>query len=742
MVRTEVRTGTASPKIGLVDILRRRAEHTPDDVVYEFVGLHQPVGTLTYRELADRALRVARRLIGPDGDPQQEPALLLCPPGLDYVVALFACLIAGVPAVPAYPPDPLGSRSGLARLHRLIADATPTAVLMEQSLAPIFRAGPWPTACPPRMIALDQEEESSAGHAEWPATPAGDKIAVIQYTSGSTRSPRGVVVLHGNLEHNIVAIEKAFALGPGSRAVSWLPPYHDMGLVGGILTPLHGGFPIRLMSPFDFLKQPLYWLRHISEMHATASGGPNFAYDLCVRRALDDKELLELDLSAWSVAFNGAEPVRWRTLNAFADKFAPAGFRRKAFFPCYGLAEATLIVSGGHWDGTLFRGTERASAGDWGPAASAGRPDEVPRVGCGCALGDQDLAIVDPDSGSRLADGKEGEIWIRGPGVTTGYWRCDDQAAFGELGGNRYLRTGDLGFLVDGELVISGRRKDLIIYRGVNFHPADIEEHAAMAPGLRPVAAAFAVDDESGALVVVAVEARPGSGEPVSLAADVRSRIAAATGLAPHVIVIAPPGAIPRTSSGKVQRWLCREMFLSGELDALVTVRAERSMNGGDGVFGDAESLTTLICGVFAAACSAPSCMPHTTLFELGGDSLKAAEIASVLEGALATPVAVDVVLAAQTSSARVCSTGPTEGSSPGSRARRLRRTARAGREHGSRRAATRTGCAQARMPSWDSARPICPTGRFVCREGRDSPCLSPRRQPLAIVVGSRVRND
>jgi acyl-CoA synthetase (AMP-forming)/AMP-acid ligase II len=637
----------SSHRNGPIEGLRHWAELTPDSVAYEFVGLDLPAALVTYRELANRSLRAAGEISGPA---QQGPVLVLYPPGLDYVVALLACMIAGVPAVPAYPPDLRGPGLDMARLSRLVSDATPTAVLVDRSLAPLLGPDTWPTAPAPRIISLndsEKDEEHREGNC-WPVLPGEDEIAIIQYTSGSTSFPRGVIVRHGDLTHNISTIINAFGLGPESRAVSWLPPYHDMGLVGGILTPLYAGFPIRLMSPLDFLKKPLFWLEHISDMRATASGGPNFAYDLCVRRALNDPPAGELDLSSWSVAFNGAEPIRWRTLTSFADRFASAGFHRRAFFPCYGLAEATLIVSGGHWDGALFQGSERS-----GPCEQIRHRNEPLRVGCGRTLGGLDVAITDPGSHVRLTDGKEGEVWVRGPGVTTGYWRGRDQDAFGELDGKRYLRTGDLGLLVCGELVISGRLKDVIVYRGANYHSADLEERAAMAPWARPVAAAFAVDDEAGTTVVVAIEARPGCDEPLSLAADVRSLVTAGTGLAPHVIVVVSPGSIPRTSSGKVQRWLCRDMFVSGRLDALVTVRADRGVTDREGaLFGDAESLTEVICGVFAAVCGVPSCLPHTTLLELGGDSLNAAEVANVLEAALAVPVPLDLVLAAQTSAA------------------------------------------------------------------------------------------
>ncbi len=644
----------------LVTLLQERAAATPDQVAYWFTHDDGVVDTLTYRQLADRARRLSRSLLRQQASSGPGPALLLYPPGLDYVVAIFACFAAGVSAVPAYPPDPWRPEVALARLARVVADARPASVLADESLAPVLSLVGAAELTRALVGPADEDFDEDTDEAGRWARPGGDGIAIVQYTSGSTRSPRGVVIRHRNLEHNIAAIARCFRLTERSRAFSWLPPYHDMGLIGGILTPMYVGIPVGLMSPLDFLKNPISWLHEISATGITASGGPNFAYDLCVRRPIGEDQLAALDLRSWSVAFNGAEQVRWRTLEAFARKFAPAGFRRSAFYPCYGLAEATLIVAGGHWDGTVFRGTQRIPVQELPRQEPAPSGDAPPaRVSCGHSLLGQELVVVNPDTGRRAAAGVDGEVWLRGPSVTTGYWSSESsqEDSFGLLDGARYVRTGDLGYLAGDELVITGRLKDLIVHRGVNYHPGDLEDAAVAGDAeVRPVAAAFPVEVEDGqeSAVVLVVEARSTSVDRGELAARVRERALAVTGLAPDVVVVAPPGTIPRTSSGKVQRSACRARFLAGDLTAHIGF----TIGFADGAMaatleghptpttdGVPAQLVGLVRGVFAAVCGVSACGPGDTLFELGGDSLRAAEVASVLESALDLPVPVEVVL-------------------------------------------------------------------------------------------------
>lgn len=614
----------------LVGILRDRALTQPDETAYEFLHSDGSLASLTYRELYTRAAVTAARLGAEAAGPG--PVILLYPPGLDFVAALWGCLLAGVPAVPAYPPLPQPGDRSTARFRHILADVRPAAVLADPLIAEVLAGTENSGTLPP--IICPPPDRTGAAHLpdlDVPLPPP-DAVALVQYTSGSTSDPKGVVLRHSNLLHNVRAISDVFGLDTDSRSVSWLPPYHDMGLIGCILTPLYTGFLIRLMSPLDFLKSPLTWLRQISELRATATGGPNFAYDLCVRRARDTA-LQDLDLSSWQVAFNGAEPVRRGTLEAFSRRFAPHGFRPSAFLPCYGLAEATLIVTGRHWD----------------PAAQQ-RPAPSPdAVSCGPVVGGTALAIVDEQRHTTLPDGSEGEIWLHGPGITDGYWgreadRGSDET-FGHLDGRRFLRTGDLGRLRDGELFVTGRRKDVLVHRGVNHHAHDIEAAAVIDnPEVRPTAAAFMIEDTVEPEVALVVERAPAKAADDARTADrLRVRVLERTGVRVDRIVLCPPRAIPKTTSGKVQRRLTRDRFLAGELRDPVVFGAGPEPAPPDAAAQ--EPLSRLLAGVFAGVCGQDACGPDRTLAEIGGDSLRAAEIASVTEEALALPVGVAQVL-------------------------------------------------------------------------------------------------
>ena len=530
----------------LVQILAERARNSPHTVAYEFLDSANAIQELSHWELYERARGLAGTILRRQEKPR-DPVVIVYPPGLDYIVALYACFLAGAPAVPAYPPDPGRIGASIGRLSRILHDlGAPVLVAGDGAAAEIGRYG----ALGHRVITEQSAAAESDHSSAWPEATSAD-IALIQYTSGSSATPRGVLVRHCNLEHNMRAIVRCLRADRGTRAVMWLPPYHDMGLIGGILTPLFAGFPVRLMAPFDFLKRPLEWLSQISEFGATASAAPDFAYDLCVRRQAGNGRLDGLDLSRWSVAFNGAEPVRARTMRAFANAFGPAGFDQGAFFPCYGLAEATLLVSGGHWNGECGDGTARISSGT--------------------PLPDQTIIVVDAATGRCVADGVEGEIWVSGPSVTDGYWGGTGSAAlYAERDGQRFLRTGDVGYLADGSLVVTGRMKDVLVHLGTNYHAADVEQAAlADQAGLRPVAAAFMVDGEHGGDIVVVVEARPQT-TARELATGVRRRVLAASGLVVSTVVVGPPGTIPRTANGKVQRPLCRLRYTAGEYDTLV----------------------------------------------------------------------------------------------------------------------------------------------------------------------------
>ncbi|MGW0495865.1 AMP-binding protein [Streptomyces sp. NPDC003007] len=596
----------------LVDILHSRADREPDATAYELVGRDGLTTALSYGSLAGRASALAGELARcGDG-----PVLLLYPAGLEYVVAVFAAFLAGRPVIPAYPPNQ-SSLPDRKRLSGIVEDARPSVVL-----APEHHAG-IPAAT--FLTVPGPEAEGTA----WfrPAGAEDQQVAIIQYTSGSTGRPRGVLVRHDSVAANTAAIAEAFGLTASSRGMTWLPPYHDMGLIGGLLAPMSAGIPVRVMPPEDFLKAPLSWLRQITEHGVTVSGGPDFAYQLCVRRAHNDAALEGLELSGWSVAFSGGETVKQQTMAAFAERFAPVGFAPEAFVPCYGLAEATLIVSAGHWSGPTADGT----------------------VSCGNPVTGQRVTVVDPDTGTPRPEGEEGEIWIAGRHVTPGYHCADSTGLFGELDGETFLRSGDLGRLRAGELTVTGRAKDVIVFRGANHHASDVEAPALDLLGRRAgTAAAFLVDGPSPCPVLV-VEVR---GERTAeLASRVRAAVLAGTRLPLGLVVLVPPRAVPRTSSGKVRRSQCREEFLAGAYaDAVVDDPGrlgELSFGGPSSAAAD--ELTTLICGIVAAVRDIPECRPTDGLIDLGLDSVLAAEAAAVLEDALELPVPLGTVLSAAT---------------------------------------------------------------------------------------------
>ncbi|HEV7785623.1 MAG TPA: fatty acyl-AMP ligase, partial [Thermoanaerobaculia bacterium] len=464
----------ASPDVHFVTpagMLRARAEERPNQAAFTFLTDGETeAGRLTYAELDFRARAVAAALR--EAVPPGERALLLYPPGLDFIVAFFGCLYAGVVAVPAYPPRP-NDRSQ-ARLRAIARDAEPRVALSTSAtlsgLAGLAAMAPELAAV--RWMATDALASGVSDRQL--SEPSPESIAFLQYTSGSTAEPKGVEVTHANLLHNERMIGAAFEQDESSVVVGWLPLYHDMGLIGTVLQPLHAGGRCVLMSPLAFLQRPMRWLEVISRYRGTTSGGPNFAYELCVRKATPEA-LAGLDLTSWRVAFNGAEPVRAETLERFAGTFAPCGFRPEAFYPCYGLAEATLFVAGGV-PGRRPRIAEvEAAALERNEVVSIAGSDRGARrlVSSGRPWMGQRIVVADPETGAACPPGRVGEIWIAGSSVARGYWR-NPEATTHDFGAHLagpgsdgpFLRTGDLGFVADGELYVTGRLKDLIILRG------------------------------------------------------------------------------------------------------------------------------------------------------------------------------------------------------------------------------------------------------------------------------------
>ena len=574
----------------IVDLLRQRAAYRPHDRAFTFLvdGEHEELNT-TYAQLDRKARAVGAWLM--DKGMVGKRVLLLYPSGLDFIAAFMGCLYGGAIAVPAYPPR---KNRSVERIEAIAVDADASVALTTRDVLDRFDSL---RAAAPSLEHLiwkvDSELEPSWAE-RWDRPDIdGDTLAFLQYTSGSTGTPKGVMLSHENLLHNSLRIMQAFEITRSQSGVFWLPSFHDMGLIGGILVPLYGGKFNVLMSPVAFLQKPLRWLQAISRYRATISGGPNFAYELCVRKTTPEQRAT-LDLSSWSLAFNGAEPVRAETIDAFCEAFAPSGFRREAFFPCYGLAESTLMVTGGmKFEQPVIRSFDATSietgTAQQRPAKAAGARR---LVGSGRELDGQDVLIVDPHTSEALPPGRVGEIWVSGPSVAQGYWNRSDESAatFGAMiaqpdddddtgavakwrpNPGPYLRTGDLGFFDSGELFVTGRLKDLIIIRGRNHYPQDLEHTVEEASDLIRAGsvAAFAVDVDDRERVVVVAEIERGKRDPHEIAAAfeaIRSKLARDHEVAAEGIVLVRPNSVPKTSSGKIQRHACKRQFLDGTLE-------------------------------------------------------------------------------------------------------------------------------------------------------------------------------
>lgn len=557
-----------------VDVLRFRAAVTPQRQAFGFL---RETGTdedaLTYAELDHDARVIAAKLqqAGLAG----ERAVLLYQPGLDYIRALFGCLYAGAVAVPVYAPR---MNSSYDRVRQAVRAARAAGLLStDRILAGLDRAE-WHdlNATDLQWLGTDNPEPGLAD--DWtPPALDGDTLAVLQFTSGSTGNPKGVMLQHRHLLLNSAMIKRSAGIDEHAVGVVWLPPYHDMGLIGGILQPIYSGFPMHLLSPYTFLQRPLRWLEAITRYRGTISSAPNFAYSLCANR-IKPQHLASLDLSSWRVAANGAEPIRAETLARFARIFGACGFDPRAAFPCYGLAEATLYVSGSplQTGARLCRIDSRAlELGRFVPVAGE---DGRLLVSSGVPAPEFATRIVDPVSASPCEPGRVGEIWLGGGSVAAGYWERPEETAEtfraqvpGEDG--VYLRTGDLGCLHDGELYITGRIKDLIIIRGQNHYPHDIEATAsACHPALRVGgSAAFSLETAEGEALGVVQEIERGhfDDDMAVLEAAIRDAVSRLHQLDIARLALVRPGTVPKTSSGKVKRLLCRQMLLDNELALL-----------------------------------------------------------------------------------------------------------------------------------------------------------------------------
>jgi acyl transferase domain-containing protein/acyl-CoA synthetase (AMP-forming)/AMP-acid ligase II/pimeloyl-ACP methyl ester carboxylesterase/acyl carrier protein len=558
-----------------VQILQERAVSHPDQVIFTFLEDGETEsGSLTYQLLDQKAREIAAYL--QQWESKGERALLLYQPGLEFISAFLGCLYAGVIATPAYPPRP--NRS-FTRLEAIIQDAGAKFALTTESLKEKIQQKLTKNSS---IICFATDNLNPHLAQNWQKLePSSDTIAFLQYTSGSTGIPKGVMVSHGNLIHNSQLIKECFQNTSQSIGGSWLPPYHDMGLIGGILQPIYTGISTIMLPPVSFLQRPVRWLKAISKYKITTTGGPNFAYEMCVN-SISEKQKAELDLSSWELAFSGAEPVRAETIAKFSDYFADCGFRKEAFYPCYGMAETTLIVSGA--DKNKPPVIKKVSAEDLTQNKIIFTQDDhnltQSLVSSGRIANELQAIIVNPETLEECKDNQVGEIWVKGDSIAQGYWKREEltnnifHAYTKDTNLGPFLRTGDLGFLSDGELFVTGRLKDLIIIRGRNHYPQDIEEtvsncHYALNSG---TGAAFAVEINSEEQLVVIFEVkrtylRKLPEIQAEIFNTIRQEIAANHELQVSSIVLLKTGSIPKTSSGKIARHACRQDFLDGNLD-------------------------------------------------------------------------------------------------------------------------------------------------------------------------------
>lgn len=565
----------------LVDCLQLRSQNQSSQRAFTFlVDGELDTTHLSYQELDLQARAIAAQL--QDLVPLGSRVLLCYPSGLEFISAFFGCLYAGAIAVPVAPPKRQQMQS---RLQSIINDAQPAVILTTTALLDSLKQS-WrsvPELPSVKWIASDRLSHDLAAKWQRPQLKP-DHLAFLQYTSGSTGSPKGVMVSHQNLIHNSAYIQTAFELNQASVSVSWLPNFHDMGLIDSILQPIYTGFLGVLMSPTAFLQKPIRWLTAISRYRATHCGGPNQGYELCVRKMSSEQiAQASIDLSCWQSAYTGAEPIRRLTLEQFANKFQSNGFKSKFFYPCYGMAESTLMISGGKVESEPVYCAIAAQALEHQQIFTIAETELNARyfVSVGSGWLDTKIEIVDPETCTPCLSDRVGEIWVSGGSIAQGYWQQPEvtKAMFqAQLAGSQenWLRTGDLGFIYDRQLFITGRLKDLLILWGRNHYPQDIEMTVQTShPSLRTdsgVALAIEHDRQECLVIVQEVERTALPKIKVEenveeIFAAIRQAVAELHDISVFAIALIKPASIPKTSSGKIQRQACRQQFLANSLD-------------------------------------------------------------------------------------------------------------------------------------------------------------------------------
>ena len=621
----------------IVELIEHQAECYPNKIVYQYLKNGDTLDqSLTFEELCREVKSLAAHI--QNNSQPGDRALLLYPSCLDYIVAFFACLSASVIAVPAYPPK--NKRRDWPRLQSILDDSGASLVVSLES----YREGvdDWfseQELQKPTFIASDNLDESLDLNWQNPQVN-GETIAFLQYSSGSTGTPKGVMVSHANLLHNEKVLAASFQGHTDVTVVGWLPIYHDMGLIGNVISALYCGSKFVLMSPASVIQKPFKWLKAISDFNAEISGGPNFIYDLCVQQ-ISDEQKQELDLSHWKVAFNGAEPISAATLQRFADAFDVSGFRHSAFLPCYGLAENTLIATSKHMQETprLMQVDAAELKNNRAVEVIETKGEKVMElVSSGSNIVDQSVRIVNPETKQACADKSVGEIWVAGGSVAKGYWQNAEltEATFNAFVGDEgpYMRTGDYGFMVGKNLFVTGRMKEVIISHGPNYYPQDIEASVQSKSAVfrKGSGAAFSVSlDDKEHLVVVQELTRQGmrldSDAIAELALNTQIRIAEQHQLVLSDLVLVKFGALSKTTSGKVQRYLNRDRYLAQELPVLHSSKA----NQANYVAPETETEKQL-CLICEELLGVDRIGVNDNFFMLGGNSLLAAKFITRLE--------------------------------------------------------------------------------------------------------------
>ena len=556
-----------SDGVTLPGVLQRWAEIRPDHIAFRFLRSDESVAAeLSFATLWERSLRVAGAL--GERAPAGSRALLLFETEPAFVEAFVGCLAARVLPVPADPPH---GRRAWRGIERMVADCAPATVLTTSTLRQRWATQMDALGAQTSVVVLD-ELDRPPGVA---AAPSGSSLAFLQYTSGSTSRPKGVMVTHDNVIANVRMIQEAFELDGDTRTVSWLPLFHDMGLIGFVLVPIYLGCTSTILSPAAFLEQPVRWLRTISRYRGTISSAPNFAYELCAEKVPPEDES-SLDLSSWECALNGSEPVSARTLSRFRERFSARGFRPTAFRPCYGMAETTLLASAITPGASVRLLTPAARDATLTDASFAVETRDV--VGCGHARRGGEIRIVEPTTRTLCEDGQVGEVWLRGDHVAAGYWHRDEETAetFGATlaeapDGPGFLRTGDLGCVDAGELFLMGRIKELVIIRGRNLLPRDVEEavgecHHALRPGHVVAVGLRGETTERLGIVAEIDRASWRTFDAADLIRAISDVVSGQFGVAVDEVALLRPGSLPKTTSGKLQRVECRRR-LEGTAD-------------------------------------------------------------------------------------------------------------------------------------------------------------------------------